>query len=215
MRTRIKVCGITNLDDALLAVDAGVDALGFVFYGQSPRYIDPESARAIVQELPPLVTAVGVFVNEKIDTVRQIAMHCSLGLLQFHGDESPEYCGWYSQRVLKAFRVKDIASIEVMKKYKVHGYLLDSYSDDAFGGTGRPFDWSLARKLASVRPLVLAGGLAPENVGQAVEAVTPYAVDVSSGVESRPGSKDAGKIRRFVEAVYRADAGLRDPKRKI
>lgn len=205
MRTRIKICGITNLNDALTALEVGADALGFVFFPKSPRYIEPEQAREIIRELPPLVTVVGVFVDEHIDRVREIVKYCSLALLQLHGTESPEYCEWYSQRVIKVFRVKDRASIEEIKKYSVSGVLLDSYSDKAYGGTGSTFDWSLAREVVTLKPVVLAGGLTAENVGQAIAQVRPYGVDVSSGVERAPGNKDHEKMQYFVEAVRKAD----------
>jgi phosphoribosylanthranilate isomerase len=210
MRTRIKICGMTNLNDALSALKAGADALGFVFYKQSPRYIEPEIASEIIRNLPPLVTVVGVFVNEQIDKVREIASYCLLDILQFHGFESPEYCEWYHNRVIKAFRVKDASSMEEIKKYKgkVSGYLLDSYSEVAYGGTGSTFDWSVAREISRILPVVLAGGLTPDNVAQAVSEVQPYGVDVSSGVESAPGSKDMEKMRSFVESVRKADEDL-------
>ncbi len=210
MRTRIKICGMTNLNDALSALKAGADALGFVFYKQSPRYIEPEIASEIIRNLPPLVTVVGVFVNEQIDKVREIASYCLLDILQFHGFESPEYCEWYHNRVIKAFRVKDASSMEEIKKYKdkVSGYLLDSYSEVAYGGTGSTFDWSVAREISRILPVVLAGGLTPDNVAQAISEVQPYGVDVSSGVESAPGSKDMEKMRSFVESVRKADEDL-------
>jgi len=213
MRTRIKICGITNLDDALSAIEAGVDAVGFVFVRESRRHVDPDIACEIIRNLPPMVTTVGVFVNEKIETVREITKHCALDLLQFHGAESPEYCEWYSQRVIKAFRVKDISSIKEVKRYRVHGYLLDSYSEEAPGGTGNAFNWSLAREVVPLRPVILAGGLCPENVGRAIDQVRPFGVDVSSGVEIRPGSKDVKKIRRFVHAVQEADERIYGEKR--
>jgi len=206
MRTRIKICGITRLEDALAAVAAGADALGFVFHPASPRYVEPEQAREIIRSLPPLVTAVGVFVNRGIEEVRRIAAECGLHVLQFHGDESPEYCGWFGQPVIKALRVRGAASLEGFRAYRVAAVLLDAYDPRAEGGTGRAFDWDLARQVAPVRPLILAGGLTPENVSRGVETVRPYGVDVSTGVESRPGRKDADKIRAFVEAVQRADA---------
>ena len=210
MRTRIKICGMTNLNDALSALKAGADALGFVFYKQSPRYIEPEIASEIIRNLPPLVTVVGVFVNEQIDKVREIASYCLLDILQFHGFESPEYCEWYHNRVIKAFRVKDASSMEEIKKYKdkVSGYLLDSNSEVAYGGTGSTFDWSVAREISRILPVVLAGGLTPDNVAQAISEVQPYGVDVSSGVESAPGSKDMEKMRSFVESVRKADEDL-------
>ena len=208
MRTRIKICGITNLNDALSAVKSGADALGFVFYQQSPRYIEPETASRIIRNLPPLVTAVGVFVNEEIEKVHEIAGDCLLDLLQFHGSESPEYCERHKKRVIKAFRVKDASSLSEVSRYndKVNGYLLDSCSEDAYGGTGSAFDWSVACEISRHFPVVLAGGLTPGNVGEAVSVVEPYGVDVSSGVERAPGIKDVGKMRSFVESVRKADA---------
>jgi phosphoribosylanthranilate isomerase len=208
MRTRIKVCGITNLDDALAAVDAGVDALGFVFVHESSRYVMPESAREIIRHLPPMVNMIGVFVDEKIEKVREIANHCSLDFLQFHGAESPEYCEWYTQRVIKAFRVKDISTIQEIYNYKVQGILLDSYSKEAYGGTGATFDWSLASQVAPYKPVILAGGLTPQNVGEAIVEVRPFAVDVSSGVEKSPGNKNPEKLGHFVRAVRHADRVL-------
>jgi phosphoribosylanthranilate isomerase len=208
MRTRIKVCGITNLDDALSVVEAGADALGFVFYPQSPRSIDPESAREIIRILPPLVTSVGIFVNEHIEKVQEIAKHCFLDLLQFHGEESPEYCDWFSRRVVKAFRIRDSIPLDEMKRYNVSGFLLDTYSKDLPGGTGVSFDWSLVRESVHQKPLVLAGGLTPESVGEAIGEIRPYAVDVSSGVEKSPGSKAPEKIRQFILAVQETDAAI-------
>lgn len=210
MRTRIKICGMTNLNDALSALEAGADALGFVFYKKSPRYIEPDIASEIIRNLPPLVTVVGVFVDEQIDRVRETAKFCCLDLLQFHGFESPEYCEWYHNRVIKAFRVKDASSLEEVRKYKdqVSGYLLDSYSEDAYGGTGSTFDWSVAREISRLRPVLLAGGLTPDNVARAISEVRPYGVDVSSGVESAPGRKDMEKMRSFVDSVRKADADI-------
>ncbi len=206
MKTRVKICGITNLDDALCAVDAGADALGFVFYPKSPRYLDPDVAREIIQLLPPLVTVVGVFVDEQIKTVREIETYCYLRLLQFHGNETPEYCEWYTGRVLKAFRMRNASVLDEMKRYHVSGYLLDSYSEKGYGGTGESFDWSLARRAAARKPVLLAGGLNAGNVGEAVAAVRPFGVDVSSGVERAPGRKDPRKVRQFLQAVRKADA---------
>ncbi len=206
MKTRVKVCGITSLDDALCAVEAGADALGFIFYPKSPRYLDPDVAREIIRLLPPLVTVVGVFVDEQIKIVREIETYCYLGLLQFHGSETPEYCDWFTSRVVKAFRMRDVSVLDEMKRYDVSGYLLDSYSEKGYGGTGEAFDWSLARSAVALKPVLLAGGLTPENVGRAIAEVRPYGVDVSSGVERAPGSKDPRKLRRFLQAVRRADA---------
>ncbi len=208
MKTRVKVCGITNLDDALCAVDAGADALGLVFYPKSPRYVDPDGAREIIRLLPPLVTVVGVFVDAPIQTVREIETYCDLGLLQFHGNESPEYCAWYTGRVLKAFRMRDANVLDEMKRYDVSGYLLDSFSEKGYGGTGELFDWSLARSAAARKPVMLAGGLTTENVADAIAAVRPFGVDVSSGVERAAGKKDPGKVQQFLQAVRRADTTI-------
>ncbi len=208
MRTRIKICGITNLDDALFALDAGADALGFVFYSASPRRIDPESVREIVRHLPPFTKIVGVFVDEKIETVREIAKYCYLDLCQLHGNESPEFCEWCERRVIKAFRVKDNSFLTEMKRYAVAGFLLDAYHPDRYGGTGEAADWVLAKEGARQGTVVLAGGLTPENVGAAIAQVRPYAVDVSSGVEREPGQKDREKVRRFIASVNEMDARL-------
>jgi len=205
MRTRIKICGITRLDDARTAVEAGADALGFVFYPSSPRYIDPDRVREIIRRLPPMVTRVGLFVDEKIQTVKEIEQYCFLDLLQFHGRETPEYCEWFPGRAIKAIGVKDISPLEEMKRYSVSGFLLDACSEDLNGGTGCPFDWSLAIEAAKSEPVMLAGGLTPENVGEAILKIHPYAVDVSSGVGSSPGEKDPDRTRRFISAVRRAD----------
>ncbi len=209
MRTRVKICGITNLDDALAAAEAGADALGFVFYTQSPRAVSPETVRETVPYLPPMISTVGVFVNEQIERVQELTKYCHLSLLQFHGNESPEYCRWHGSRVIKGFRVRDASVLEELKAYEVSGYLLDTYSRESYGGTGACFDWSVARQAAVEKLVVLAGGLTPDNVGEAIAAVRPYAVDVSSGVEEEPGRKAVKKIAAFMEAVKEADAARR------
>ena len=206
MRTRIKICGVTRLEDALAAVAAGADALGFVFHRASPRCVEPGQAREIIRNLPPLVTPVGVFVNRGIQEVRRIAEECGLQALQFHGDESPEYCDWFRLPVIKAVRVRGPESLEEVRDYAVGAVLLDAYDPSAAGGTGRSFDWEWGRGAAPHRPLILAGGLTPENVAEAVAAAAPFGVDVSTGVESTPGRKDPAKVRAFAEAVRRADA---------
>jgi phosphoribosylanthranilate isomerase len=195
---RVKICGITNLEDALLAVAAGADALGFVFCDQSPRCVFPEQAAAIIRVLPPFVQTVGLFVNADRALVTETADFCRLDLVQLHGDESPEYCAALARRVVKAFRIKDISSLEPMHQYRVAGYLLDAYSPDAYGGTGLTFNWETAVIARKYGPVILAGGLTPENVGRAVATVSPYGVDVSSGVESAPGKKDPEKVREFI-----------------
>lgn len=197
---RIKVCGITNLEDALCAVRAGADALGFNFYEQSPRYITPERARDIVQSLPGEVLAVGVFVNERPETVARIALVAGLSALQFHGDETPEYCRAFGGRFLiKALRVTEDFEPESAARYPVDAILLDAFDRRARGGTGRVLDWQVARRTRALVPkLFLAGGLAPDNIEEAIAAVEPYGVDACSGLECAPGRKDSGRVRDFI-----------------
>ena len=195
---RVKICGITCREDALSAVAAGADALGFVFFEKSLRFVTPRKAAAIIRELPPFVQTVGLFVNEEAEQVNWAANFCGLDLVQLHGEEDPEFCRGVNRRVIKAFRVKDSASLTGIKRYQVTGYLLDAWSPQAHGGTGQTFDWELARSVATTGKLVLAGGLTPENVAEAVRTVAPYGVDVSSGVESTPGRKDPEKVRGFI-----------------
>lgn len=204
-RYKVKICGITNLEDAAAAVEAGADALGFNFYRKSPRFIDPSAAKQIIATLPPLVTPVGIFVNEDVASVRSIMDRCGLGLAQLHGDESAAYCEELARPAMKAFRLKDRGSFlglaEFCGRAGVRGLVIDAFSDKEYGGTGQVVDWSLAAEAAKVAIVLLAGGLTPENVGQAIQAVHPYGVDVSSGVESSPGKKDHAKLRAFFDAV--------------
>jgi phosphoribosylanthranilate isomerase len=195
---RVKICGITSLDDALVAVDAGADALGFVFYGKSPRYIPPQTASRIIIALPPFVQTVGLFVNCESGIVNELADSCGLDLVQLHGDEPPDYCNLIERRVIKALRVRGRDSLEMIGNYKVSGILLDAYAPNAYGGTGKTFNWDIAREVADRFSIILAGGLTSDNVGEAVKSVRPYAVDVSSGVESAPGIKDSDKVREFI-----------------
>lgn len=196
---KVKICGITSLQDALTAVEAGADALGFVFYSASPRHISPEQAAEIIRKLPPFVQTVGLFVNEYLSTVNSTADLCGLDVVQLHGEETPGYCGSIRRRVIKAFRIKDITTLEALQQYQVAGYLLDAWSPTAHGGTGQTFNWEIAAKAAQTgRNIILAGGLTPENVAESIRQVHPYGVDVSSGVESAPGRKDADQIKRFV-----------------
>lgn len=194
---RVKICGITNPDDALQAAACGADAIGLVFFAKSPRCVSPERAREIIARLPPLVTTVGLFVNEDPRTIRAVAARCRLDRVQLHGDESPADCLLPPLRVLKALRVRDAESLARADEYPVD-LLLDAWSDQVYGGSGRQFDWQLARALAARRPIILAGGLRPDNVAEAVAAVNPYAVDVSSGVERSPGRKDHEKVAEFI-----------------
>lgn len=196
---KVKICGITNCDDALLAVAAGADALGFVFYEKSSRCINPLEAAKIIAKLPPFIQTVGLFVNEEIEKLNWTADYCGLDIVQLHGDETPEECLAVNRRVIKAFRMQNNVSIEPLGSYQVSGFLLDAWSPDAYGGTGRTFNWELAGAARQYGPIILAGGLSLDNVCEAVRTVQPYAVDVSSGVESAPGKKDAEKVRAFIK----------------
>jgi len=196
---KVKICGITSLDDARMAVDAGADALGFVFYDKSPRYINPVAAAKIIAKLPPFVQTVGLFVNEEVEQVNWTADFCGLDVVQLHGDESPEDCLEVKRRAIKVFRIQNIVSIEPLKKYQVSGYLLDAWCPDCYGGTGKTFNWEVAAAARQYGRIILAGGLSADNVAEALQAVQPYAVDVSSGVESAPGKKDAEKVKMFIK----------------
>jgi len=202
---KVKVCGITNAEDALAAIEAGADALGFIFYEKSPRYVVPAVAANIIAGLPPLVTPVGVFVNEGLATVRSIMETCRLAMAQLHGDENVSYCRELARPAMKALRLKDRGSLLALAEYQgrggVRGFVLDTFSELAYGGTGQITDWGLASDVAKSTPILLAGGLTPENVTEAIRIVRPYGVDVSSGVESAPGKKDHAKMRAFVDAV--------------
>ena len=207
MRTRIKICGITRVEDARIAVGLGADAIGLVFYAPSPRNVGLDQARAIIAAIPPFVTVVGLFVDPTQDEVESVLRRCSLGLLQFHGDEAPEFCGGFSLPYIKAARVRvDADLVQYLAPYHAaQGWLLDAYHERLYGGTGEPFDWKLIpRDLA--RPVILSGGLTPDNVGAAVRQVRPWAVDVSSGVEGAKGVKDAAKIAAFIAGVKNENA---------
>ncbi len=205
MSTKIKICGITNLQDAETAVKAGADALGFVFYAKSPRAIEPAVAQRIIAKLPPFVLPVGVFVNHDLATIRNVFDECGLALAQLHGDETPTFCESLGRPVLRALRLRDRRSLLALAEYKgrigVKGFVLDAFSEQAYGGTGQTVDWSLACEIANVTPIILAGGLTPINVQEAIQHVRPYGVDVSSGVEEHPQKKDHEKIRAFAHAV--------------
>lgn len=214
-RVRIKICGITRPEDALAAVAAGADALGFVFYPPSPRFIAPEQAAAIVRRLPPFVTAVGLVVNPAAAEVRHLMQTVSLGLLQFHGEESNDFCAQFGLPWLKALPVRPDSDVEaLLADYPdASGVLLDAWHPQLKGGTGQAFDWRRFPRHADI-PLVLAGGLSPDNVADAIRLTRPYAVDVSGGVEAlagdgtpRKGIKDADLIKAFVAAVAAAEAG--------
>lgn len=202
MIPRIKICGITNTADALAAVEAGADALGFMFFEGSPRRMSLEQAAAIIRELPPFVAKVGVFVNPVVDQVRAAIAECGIDTLQFHGEEQPQFCHQFGLKVIKAFRVQDAASLAPAAEYPSAAWLLDSFVPGQHGGTGSVFNWDLAAEAVRRHPwVILAGGLTPDNVAQAVHRVQPFGLDVSSGVEAAPGKKDPKRIRAFIQAA--------------
>jgi phosphoribosylanthranilate isomerase len=205
METRVKICGITNLADALAAVAAGADALGLNFYEGSPRHVSMKTAVEISKQIPQFVMRAGVFVNADEDLVTRAIGECSLSLLQFHGDEPPEFCAQFGLMSMKAFRIRDVESLKELPRFQTDAYLLDAFSPEARGGTGEKFNWDLAVEAQKFgKPVFLAGGLTPENVANAVRKVRPFGVDVSSGVESSPEKKDHAKIRAFIAAVRAA-----------
>jgi len=203
MRVKLKVCGITSLEDARVAVDCGAAYLGFNFYPKSPRYITPLSARAIIEKLPDEIVCVGILVNETLpEDVVEILRISGARVAQLHGDESPEYCTQFGLMCLKAFRIRDAESLKALPAYPTDAWLLDAYVADKAGGTGEKFNWDLAIEAKKLgKPIFLAGGLTPENVAVAVQKVQPFGVDVSSGVEAWPGKKDAAKVNAFIQAV--------------
>jgi len=206
MPVKVKICGITNQPDGMAAAEAGADALGFVFYDQSPRRISIEAAAGLIRQLPPFVMKVGVFVNAPADLVVRAIRECGLNLLQFHGEESPEYCLQFGLMSMKAFRIRDAASLQALLGYHTDAWLLDAYVPDNPGGTGETFNWDLALEAqAWGRPIFLAGGLTPANVAEAVRRARPYGVDVSSGVEAARGRKDHAKVRAFIQAAKAVD----------
>ena len=202
--TRVKVCGITNREDARQAVDLGADALGFIFHPASPRYIAPEAAARIIRDLPPFVASVGVFVDASVLRVRSLVRNCLLSAVQFHGEETPAYCGGFPVKVIKAFRVKGTRLPRGLSRFVVDAILLDTFRSGVPGGTGQVFDWDVAKRAKRYGRIILAGGLNPANVRDAVQAVRPFAVDVSSGVEAFPGKKDPKLLEEFFLRVRRA-----------
>jgi phosphoribosylanthranilate isomerase len=203
---KVKICGITNLEDALFSAESGCDALGFVFYKKSSRYILPERAAKIIKKLPPEVIKIGVFANSREKTVRRIIKLCKLDALQFHGSESPEFCSRFKdKKVIKAFRIKDRSSLRDVLKYKVFAFLFDTFLPSKLGGTGERFNWNLVRHIDGLtRPVFLSGGLNEENVSQAIESVKPQWVDASSSLEASPGVKDHKKVKKFIAAAKQA-----------
>ena len=209
MNVRVKICGLTRVSDALAAVEAGADALGFMFYSRSPRHVTGAQAREIARHLPPFVARVGVFVNPDEAEVRELAAAVGLTAIQLHGEESPAVCARLAAAglpVIKAWRVRDAASLAGLTAYRaVSAWLLDAYVKGQRGGTGERFNWELAEQArAHGVPIILAGGLTPENAAAAARQVRPYGLDVSSGVETTPGQKDPARIRAFLAAVRSA-----------
>jgi phosphoribosylanthranilate isomerase len=201
MPIRIKICGITQYEDAKIAVNLGVDALGFIFYPKSPRYIHPLSAKDIIRKLPPFVSRVGVFVDDTADTIASIIAQTGIDTVQLHGNEPPGLAHGLSCAVVKAFGVKPGFDLAALGEYRVSGYLLDTWTEDR-GGSGKTFDWAVARRATQLYPnIILAGGLNPTNVREALENVVPYAVEFNSGVEIKPGIKNHYKMRDAVKIV--------------
>jgi phosphoribosylanthranilate isomerase len=200
--TRIKICGITREQDLLAAVAAGADALGFVFYDKSPRNISEQRAAELMRAVPPFVTSVGLFVDPTAEMVREVLAQVPLDVLQFHGDESPQFCAQFGRPYLKAIRVRPgVDLVECAARYAAaQGLLLDAYVQGVQGGTGKSFDWGLIPRELPL-PVILSGGLHAGNVAEAVRTVRPYAVDVSSGVEAEKGIKDAAKVAAFIKEV--------------
>jgi phosphoribosylanthranilate isomerase len=203
--TKIKICGITNLDDAMAAADFGSDALGFVFFRESPRAISPQSAASIIAKLPAFTTTVGVFVDSPLDEIQKIVNETGIDVVQLHGDEPPESCR-LQRRVIKGIRVKSLESLEPLESYQgfVSAFLLDTFAPNMPGGTGQVFNWEIATEAKNFGRIILAGGLTPENISEAIRRVNPYAVDVSSGVELAKGKKDHQKMRLFIERARSA-----------
>lgn len=200
---RVKICGITNLQDASMAVELGVDALGFIF-APSPRQVAPEEAHEIIRDIPPLVKTIGVFVDENPVVIRQIIRFCGLDLVQLHGDESPDVCNELMPRAIKAFRLKDKTSLSVIPAYqgRVRAILLDTYSAEKKGGTGKSFDWEIASRARQMGiPTILSGGLGLHNIEMAIGTAKPFAVDINSGIEERPGKKDPFLMKEVMEKI--------------
>ncbi|RAP26045.1 phosphoribosylanthranilate isomerase [Candidatus Marinamargulisbacteria bacterium SCGC AG-333-B06] len=201
---RIKFCGITNTEDAVNAINLGVDALGFIFYEDSPRSVIVEHVQEIIYYLPPFITTVGVFVNAKVEDVNLILSECKLDMAQLHGDESPEYCMKVDARIIKAIHVSDMTDIEKIGSYQglVSGIVLDTKSESGYGGNGLVFDWGLALAAKDYDlPLILSGGVNVDNLSKAIQLVNPHAIDVASGIEVSPGKKDYNKMKEFMSIL--------------
>ena len=209
--TQIKICGIINEEDALCAAACGADALGFIFYPPSPRYIAPADALEIIKKIPAHIAIVGVFVNEAAENVKQISGLCSLDFIQLHGDESVEYClGFAREMIIKAVELRDEDDLRNAVRYNAAAILVDSRHDGLYGGTGKKSNWDLALKIKSKKPLILSGGLNEENVCEALEKVAPHALDINSGVEIKPGEKDHQKLVKLFDLIHSVAAGEKE-----
>jgi phosphoribosylanthranilate isomerase len=201
----IKICGITNMEDAIMAITFGADAIGFIFYNKSPRYLTPEAARRIIENLPDDISKVGVFVNHDIHAVREIYEFCGLDMIQLHGDESPDYCRGFPQSILiKAISPRREEDLSIVDNYSAKALMIDARESGLYGGTGKISNWELAVRLREMRPLILSGGLNASNILHAIRTVSPHAVDVNSGVELSPGKKDPEKVQSIIELVHTA-----------
>lgn len=206
--TQTKICGITNEEDALCAAGCGADALGFIFYEPSPRYIAPVNALKIIKKLPHHIAVVGVFVNEAAENVRRVSELCGLDFIQLHGDETVEYClGFAPETIIKAVQLRDEKDLRNAGRYEAAAILVDSRSNGLYGGTGKTSNWNLALRIKNKKPLILSGGLSENNVGEALEKVAPHALDINSGVEIKPGKKDHTKLARIFDVIRQATGG--------
>jgi phosphoribosylanthranilate isomerase len=204
--TEVKICGITNKEDALRAAQCGATALGFIFYAPSPRYIKPEAARKIISALPDKLIKVGVFVNEKMEEIKRVMEYCAIDMIQLHGDESPEFCREFpSARVIKAVELKNEVDLTYAKSYHVGAILVDSRHAGLYGGTGKKANWKLACRIKNKQLLILSGGLNEKNIPEALRSVAPMALDINSGVESEPGKKDHAKLARIFDIIRAVD----------
>jgi phosphoribosylanthranilate isomerase len=203
---QVKICGITRLEDARRAVKGGASALGFVFYSLSPRYISPAHAKALIQDLNSDIKKVGVFVNASYREINAIAQGSGLDLVQLSGHEPVDLCAEITVPVIKAFQVGADFNPAITNTYDVHAFLLDTLQPDSYGGTGKTFEWSRVSKEVFTRPFILSGGLNPENILAGIETLNPHAVDISSGVEERPGVKDPAKIRHLFKVLRKTEA---------
>lgn len=203
---KIKICGLTNKVDALNAIALNVDALGFIFYEHSPRYISPEKVEEFILDLPPFINTIGVFVNASADHISNIVKRCKLNGIQLHGSEPPEFCLQFSVPVIKAIPIRDLDDIKIIRKYKgcVNGILLDTKAENVHGGTGKTFDWGLAIAAKEYEtPLILSGGINAKNIEKALKMVSPYGIDICSGVEKEPGIKDYNKMQELIETIQK------------